>query len=93
MSIEIINVSTKGQVVLPAEMRQKLDINVGDKLLVYCGEDSILIKKVSMPSKEEFESSIEKNMKMAKAAGLTEQDVLDAVKESRRERRKNANSN
>lgn len=87
MSIEIINVSSKGQVVLPLEMRNKLEINSGDKLFVYCGEDSILIKKIKLPTKEEFEKGIKENMKIAKEANLTEQDIFDTIKEVRSEKK------
>lgn len=83
MTVEIINVSSKGQVVLPAEMRSKLDINAGDKLIVYCADDSILIKKIVLPPQDEFEKSIKKNMKIAKQSGLTEEDIFSAIKESR----------
>lgn len=83
MGIEIINVSSKGQVVLPLKMRNKLKINSGDKLFIYCNEDSILIKKIKFPSKEEFENGIKENMKIAKESSLTEQDIFDAIKEIR----------
>lgn len=83
MDIEIINVSSKGQVVLPLKMRNKLKINSGDKLFIYCNKDSILIKKNKLPSKEEFENGIKENMKIAKESNLTEQDIFDAIKEIR----------
>lgn len=83
MSVEIINVSSKGQVVLPLKMRNQLKINSGDKLFIYCNEDSILIKKIKLPSKEEFENGIKENMKIAKESSLTEQDIFDAIKEIR----------
>lgn len=83
MSVEIINVSSKGQVVLPLKMRNQLKINSGDKLFIYCNEDSILIKKIKLPSKEEFEKGIKENMMIAKESSLTEQDIFDAIKEIR----------
>lgn len=83
MGIEIINVSSKGQIVLSLKMRNKLKINSGDKLFIYCNEDSILIKKIKFPSKEEFENGIKENMKIAKESSLTEQDIFDAIKEIR----------
>ena len=64
-------------------MRNKLKINSGDKLFIYCNEDSILIKKNKLPSKEEFENGIKENMKIAKESSLTEQDIFDAIKEIR----------
>lgn len=83
MTVEIINVSSKGQVVLPSGMRNKLDINAGDKLMVYCGEDAIFIKKIKLPSDDEFLEAIKENMEMAKEAGLTEEDIFETIRESR----------
>lgn len=87
MNVEIINVSSKGQVVLPLKMRNQLKINSGDKLFIYCNEDSILIKKIKLPSKEEFENGIKENMMIAKESNLTEQDIFDAIKEVRSEKK------
>lgn len=83
MDIEIINVSSKGQIVLPLKMRNKLKINSGDKLFIYCNENSILIKKIKLPSKEEFENGIKENMNISKESNLTEQDIFDVIKEIR----------
>ncbi len=42
----VVKVSTKGQVVIPSEIRKRLGIVPGKKLLVAMGKDEILLKKV-----------------------------------------------
>lgn len=45
MDIAITKMSSKGQVVIPAEMRS--DINEGDKLLIIQNKDQLIMKKAS----------------------------------------------
>ena len=46
MEVKIIKVTDKGQISLPIGMRQALNINQGDDLIVTKAEDSVIIKKV-----------------------------------------------
>ena len=46
MEIKIIKVTDKGQISLPIGMRQALNINQGDDLIVTKTDDSVIIKKV-----------------------------------------------
>ena len=59
MSIEVLTVSSKGQVVLPVEMRKKLAIGNGTKLAVYASDDVIMLKPISLPSEKDFIEKIE----------------------------------
>jgi len=45
MEVAITKMSSKGQIVIPAEMRK--DINEGDKLLIIQNKDQIIMKKAS----------------------------------------------
>ncbi|MEM0236187.1 AbrB/MazE/SpoVT family DNA-binding domain-containing protein, partial [Thermofilum sp.] len=44
--IEVIRVSSKGQVVIPKGFRSRLGLKKGDKLLAYSKGDMLLIRKV-----------------------------------------------
>jgi len=46
---DIIIVSDKGQIVIPAYLRDKLGIKSRSKLLVYGMEDTIILKKLKLP--------------------------------------------
>ncbi len=56
LNIKTVNVSDKGQIALPIEMRQKMNILRGDRLLVMQLKDKILIEKVKNADrlKDEF---------------------------------------
>ena len=43
--LEISTVSTRGQITIPVSIREKYDINVGDKLLFEASEEGLLLKK------------------------------------------------
>ena len=50
MSIDVLTVSSKGQIVLPAEMRKRLSIGSGAKLAAYASDDVIMLKLISRRS-------------------------------------------
>ena len=79
MSSDILAVSSKGQVVLPANLRKRLSIKSGDHLAVYTSGDVIMLKKIEMPREEDFKSHLDKAQAWAKAVGYQESDVADAI--------------
>jgi len=56
MEVAMTKMSSKGQVVIPAEMRE--DIHEGDKLIVIQNKDQIILKKASKMDKN-FEEDLE----------------------------------
>ncbi|MAF50727.1 MAG: AbrB family transcriptional regulator [Nanoarchaeota archaeon] len=50
MNIDITKMSSKGQVVIPSEMRK--DIKEGEKLVIIQSEDKLIIKKASAMDKQ-----------------------------------------
>jgi len=82
--IEITSMSTKGQVVIPANMRKKLNIRGGSKLIVVQEGDNILLKPIERPRDDEFNKIIELADQLRKEIDLKEGDVLEVIKESRK---------
>ena len=56
MDVAITKMSTKGQIVIPVEMRAGFE--VGEKLLVIRSQDSVIIKKASRLEKQ-FKEDLE----------------------------------
>jgi len=94
MEIEITKVTSKGQVVIPQEIREEAGIQEGEKFFVYTSGDSIILKKTkgfkSVRSMEEFERVFDSMWKTARKRGITKKDVTEAIKAVRAEKRKNA---
>ena len=55
MDVEVLTVSTKGQVVLPIAMRRALGIENGTCLAAYATDDVIVLKPLDLPVDVEFE--------------------------------------
>jgi AbrB family looped-hinge helix DNA binding protein len=57
---DIIKVSSKGQIVIPKEIRKKLGVRGGEKLLVLTRNGDILLRKTEEVSIEDIAKKIEK---------------------------------
>ena len=51
MEVAMTRVSSKGQVVIPRELRDQAGLKVGEKLLVYGDKQTIVLKKIVSPIK------------------------------------------
>ena len=72
--------SSRGQIVLPKKIRTKLNLSEGTQFIVLSDADNILLKPVKIPSLSEFSGVLRKAREWASAAGLTEEDVTEAIK-------------
>ncbi len=75
--------SSKGQVVIPEEIRKRLKLKAGAQFVVVGEDDVVILKAVNPPSVEEFNALIAKARSQAKVAGLKRRDVADAVARAR----------
>jgi len=57
---DVIKVSSKGQIVIPREIRKKLGVKGGEKLLVLTRDGDILLRKTSELSIEDIANKLEK---------------------------------
>ena len=83
MYTQVLTVSTKGQISLPVNIRKRLSINTGDKLVVYTSGDVIMMKVLKLPTVEEFEASMDEAKDWASSVGYQEEDVNDIIKSVR----------
>jgi len=75
--IEITTTSPKGQVVIPKSIRERLNIRPGTRFAVYGKGDTIIFKKIEMPTVEDFERLVEFGTEFAKKKGIRKEDVLE----------------
>jgi AbrB family looped-hinge helix DNA binding protein len=61
--------SSKGQVVIPKEIRQKLNLVSGSRFVVLGEDDVVIMKAISPPSIKEFNALIKEARTQAKAKG------------------------
>lgn len=83
MTAQVLTVSSKGQISLPASIRKELSIDKGDKLVAYTSGDVIMLKVIKLPTLEEFEQSMDQAREWASTVGYGEEDVEAAIKSVR----------
>ena len=92
MAVEIIKMSSKGQIVIPQDIRAEMHASEGTLFAVVSGKDSIVLKKVAMPSKEELICELreiaKEGAKRARKLGIKESDVPDLVHKLRASKKK-----
>ena len=87
MSLSTTKMTSKGQVVIPEEIRSQLHLETGTRFLVIGEKDYIIFKTLTEPSKEEFSDLLEKISSQAREAGLQESDITDAIHRIRSEKK------
>lgn len=83
-NIEIASMSSRGQIVIPQSLREKLNIKEGEKFVVIGEDSTIVLKKLVMPSFAGFEKLLKKTRDFAKENKLKETDVEEAIKKARK---------
>ena len=80
---EITSMSSRGQIVIPLDIRENLGLKEGEKFVVVGEDDTIILKKLTMPSFKNFNKLLQKTQQFAKDKGVTKEDVKSAVKNAR----------
>lgn len=78
--------SSKGQVVIPEEIRVQLGLEAGAQFVVIADRDVVIFKLLEPPSLKEFATLVGRARQVAKRTGMTRKDVANAVKKVRRSR-------
>lgn len=75
--------SSKGQVVIPEEIRKRLGLKPGSQFVVVGDKDTVILKAISPPSMEDFTMLVKEARKQARAAGLSRSDISAAITKAR----------
>jgi len=82
--IEIGKVSSRGQICIPNNIREKMELEEGSKVLFVLQDKSLLMKKVTS---ETFTNITRPLKEEAKRDGFKESEVNNIVHKSRKEKR------
>jgi AbrB family looped-hinge helix DNA binding protein len=75
--------SSKGQVVIPEEIRKRLNLKEGAQFVVVGESDVVILKAIPEPSTDEYEALIQQARVQARQAGLKRTDIRGAVEQAR----------
>ena len=77
---EVTTVTSKGQVTIPSRLREEFGLQKGTKLMVVPTEYGLVLKKIELPSVEEFQDRVADR---AAETDLSLEDVTQLVHEAR----------
>jgi len=86
--VEFTSVSSRGQVVIPNDIRKQMGLEEGTKLMVFSDGVNLMMKPILAPSAAAFKKLIQDSHRYAKEAGLTKGDVEEAIQKVRRRARR-----
>lgn len=79
MNVETVRMSSKGQIVIPQDIRDEVQVAEGTVFAVVGTKDTIILKRITTPSKEELIKDLGLFAKKAKMKlqrrGITEKDL------------------
>jgi len=78
--------SSKGQVVIPEEIRKRLRLKAGSRFVVVGEKGTVVFKAISPPSMDEFDDVLEEARRQARKAGMKRSDISAALKKVRARR-------
>ena len=79
----LTKVTRKGQITIPEEIREAYGISEGDFMLVGGAKGLVMLKKLTLPTWKEL---FEYGERFAKTGSITREQILRAVRETRRGR-------
>ena len=81
--VTITKMSSKGQVVIPLEIREKMNLAEGNLLLISNSEDSILMKRLEVPEIKSWKEATKPFRDAAKKAKFSNEDLKKLIEESK----------
>jgi AbrB family looped-hinge helix DNA binding protein len=78
--------SSKGQVVIPEEIRDRLKLSAGDRFVVLAERDVVILKVLNPPALKEFAPLLAKTRRAAKNTQMRPREISAAIAKVRRSR-------
>ena len=78
--------SSKGQVVIPEDIRRRLGLKSGAQFIVVGKNDVVILKSIAQPSMTEFDQLISDARTQARKAGMKRSDVTSIIQKVRKQK-------
>lgn len=83
--IEVVNLSSKGQLVIPKNMREEMGLNPKDKFVLVNDRDTIILKRLQEEEmKTRMRYLMQEFTKQFKKAGITKEELENEIKAVRK---------
>lgn len=77
---EVTTVTSKGQITIPSSLREEFGLEQGTKLMVVPTEYGLVLKKVDLPSVEEFQQRVQQR---AETVDISLEEAAQLVHDAR----------
>jgi len=81
--VELTHMTAKGQVVIPFDIRKEISVGKGTVFAVFGSGDTIMLKKVHKPTKDELKKGwiqlMQEGSEKVKRLGIEEKDVTALI--------------
>jgi AbrB family looped-hinge helix DNA binding protein len=81
--IEFVKMSDKGQLVVPQDIRESLNLNPGERFVAFPIDDGVVFNRVEMP-KMDFEALAKDVARQFRKNKVRPRDVKEAIKWAKR---------
>ena len=81
--VSTTRMSSKGQVVIPEDVRKALGLEVGAQFMVMGDGDTVVLKRIAVPAKRELRAMIGRVRAQVRRSGIKLSDVGAAVRRVR----------
>ena len=83
-TIEITSVSSRGQIVIPQSLRNRMKIREGEKFVIIGEDNTIVLKKLEMPSFKGIDKLLKKTRDFVKKKGIKRSEIEEVIKQTRK---------
>lgn len=81
--VSITKISSKGQIVIPQEVRERMNWEEGNILIVSDSDSSICLKKIELPKIKSWDEAIKPFREAARKSNFTKEDLDRLIEESK----------
>lgn len=78
-NIEVTTMTSRGQIVIPQAIREALSLDSGAKFVVVGEGDTVILKRLEMPSSEGLKGLLTQSRQLAKKKGLKKSSVNKVI--------------
>ena len=83
MRVSTTKMSSRGQIVIPEDIRSSLGLEEGSQFIVIGENDSVILKSISPPPMSQFKNLMLKAQVAAKKAKMRKKDLQEAIRKIR----------
>jgi len=77
---DVATVTSKGQITIPSQLREQFGLEQGTKLMIVPTDYGLVLKKLELPSVEEFQQRVEER---AEGGDFSTEEVTQLVQDAR----------